>query len=101
MTGTGTNTFEPNLNIPRDQMVAITARVLRNEMNYRNPLVPMNYLGQFNDSADFADWSVVDLSLATRENLVIRRADGNFMPRQTITRGEAAIILYRLYRRIW
>ena len=101
MSGTGANIFAPHMDIPRDQMIAITARILRNEMNYRDPVNPLTYLHEFDDVSDFADWSITDLSLATRENLVIRRADGRFMPQQTITRGEAAIILYRLYRRIW
>jgi len=101
MSGTGANIFEPNLYIPREQMVAISARILRTEMRYRNPVNPMVYLREFSDADDFADWSITDLSLATRENLVIRRADGNFLPRADITRGEAAVILYRLYRRIW
>ena len=101
MSGTSSTAFSPNMNIPRDQMIAIAARILRTEMNYRDPVVPMSYLREFVDAGDFADWSVIDLSLATRENLVIRRVDGQFMPRATITRGEAAVILYRLYRRIW
>jgi len=100
MTGTGGGMFSPHTNTPRDQLVALTARVLRTEMRYRNPTNPMNYLSEFTDVGDFADWSLADLSLATRENLVVRRADGRFMPNATITRGEAAIILYRLYRRI-
>ena len=101
MTGTGSRTFSPHMNTPRDQLVALSARILRTEMRYRNPTNPMNYLQEFTDVDDFADWSLADLSLATRENLVVRRADGRFMPSSTITRGEAAIILYRLYRRIW
>jgi hypothetical protein len=101
MAGTAENRFDPHLNIPRDQMLAISARVLRREMNYHNPAVPMNYLNVFADHADLAEWSIVDISLAARENLVIRRADRNLQPRSTITRGEASIILYRLYRRIW
>ena len=101
MTGTGEGTFSPNLNIPRDQMIAITARILRREMNYRNPVNAMTYLHIFADADELADWSLMDLALASRENLIMRRADGLFMPNQVITRGEAAIILHRLYRRIW
>jgi len=101
MTGTGGRMFSPHVNTPRDQLVALSARILREEMRYRTPANPMNYLQEFADADDFAAWSLPDLSLATRENLVVRRADGRFVPSGTITRGEAAIILYHLYRRIW
>jgi len=39
--------------------------------------------------------------LATRENLVVKRTDGKFMPKGTMTREDAAIILYRMFSRIW
>ena len=101
MNGTGEDMFSPHMNTTRDQLVALTARVLRTEMRYRNPASPIYYLQEiFTDVDLLADWSLVDLSLATREYLVVRHADGQFRPSETITRGEAAIIIYRLYRRL-
>ncbi|MCL2015193.1 MAG: S-layer homology domain-containing protein, partial [Defluviitaleaceae bacterium] len=80
---------------------AIAARILRSEMNYRNPVNPQEHLAQFSDNGNFADWSIADLSLAARENLIVLRADMLFLPNEPITRGEAALILHRLYRRLW
>ncbi|MCL2015784.1 MAG: BspA family leucine-rich repeat surface protein [Defluviitaleaceae bacterium] len=101
MEGTSATMFSPHMNIPRDQITAIAARILRSERNYHNPGNPQGLLStQFVDYAIFADWSVLDLALAARENLVIRRMDMLFIPNEAITRGEAAIILHRLYRRL-
>ena len=41
------------------------------------------------------------ISYTTRENLVVRRTDGMFNGRATMTRGDAAIILYRMFMKIW
>ncbi|MCL2198253.1 MAG: S-layer homology domain-containing protein, partial [Defluviitaleaceae bacterium] len=102
MTGTSPTHFSPNMNTPRDQLTAISARVLRNRMRYRDPADPMALLRtEFNDYEQLAGWSITDIALATRENLVIPRADGNFAPTGTMTRGEAALMLYRLYLRLW
>ena len=58
MGGTSAVTFEPRVNIPKDQIVAVSARVLSNEMRFRDPA-------------------------------------------RTMTRGDAAIILHRMFMRIW
>jgi len=100
MSGTAENIFSPHMVMPREQLVAIAARVLRNEMGYRNPATPENYL-RFVDRAHLADWSTNDIALASRENLIVRRADRHFLPRENMTRGDAAMVLYRLYIRLW
>lgn len=79
----------------------LSARVLRNQMGYRPPVNQEAVLQIFTDRSDFADWSLSDIALATRENLVTRRADGRFLPREPMTRGDAALVLYRLYMRLW
>jgi|GEM_PF-2737942 len=101
MVGTRPQTFSPTANLPREQMLSVVARVLRTEMRYTNPTNPTAYLNEFADMPNIAAWSAEDIALAARENLVIRRADSQLIPAAPITRGEAAIILYRLYRRIW
>jgi hypothetical protein len=101
MTGTGGNAFSPRVNMPNEQLIALGARILRTEARFRDPANPQQYLQLFNDMDALAAWSLNDIALATRENLVIFRADGRFAPRNTITRGDAALVLYRVYRRIW
>ena len=101
MHGTGDNMFSPHVQLTREQLIALAARTLRTEMRYHDPSDPMRYLQRYADVDNISDWSVNDIALATRENMVIRRADGQFRPSEPITRGEAAIILHRLYLRIW
>jgi len=101
MTGTGSNRFSPNVTIPRVQLVAVSARVLQREMGYITPANPQTHLQRFNDRNTLPDWSVGDISLAARHNLDVRRADGRFAPNEPMTRGDAAIMLYRLYTRLF
>jgi hypothetical protein len=101
MGGTGANTFDPELIIPKDQIVVVAARVLRNEMKYRNPTNVSSILSVYADSQALQEWSLIDLALATRENLVVKRSDGGFSPAAPMTRGDAALILYRLFMRLW
>ncbi|MDR2711509.1 MAG: S-layer homology domain-containing protein [Clostridiales bacterium] len=101
MEGTGPRTFSPNLNIPKDQIVAVAARALRIEMKYRNPADEAKVLSVYKDAGTLANWSKTDIALATKENLVVLQTDDKFSPRTTMTRGDAAIILYRLFNKIW
>jgi len=101
MHGVGNNQFAPNQVMPRDQLMTLAARILSNEMGYRNPANPNQHLQVFTDRNNFAAWSVPYLALATRENLVVFRADGQFLPTTPMTRGDAALALYRLYLRLW
>jgi len=102
MEGTGNNVFSPTMNMPNEQLVVLGARILRTEARFRTPANPQQELQQrFTDANELANWSVDDLALAARENLIVPRADGRFAPRDTITRGDAALMLYRVYRRIW
>jgi len=99
--GMSETTFEPATIIKKDQILAIAARTLVSEMKYNKVTDIDMYLNLYNDKADLADWSLSDLALATRENLVVKRVDGTFNPTEAMTRGDAAIILYRLFLKIW
>ena len=101
MSGTSATTFAPNVNIPKDQIVAVSARVLRNEMKYNNPTGVDTVLNKYSDKSAIPDWAKTDVALATQLNLVVYRTDGDFAPTGTMTRGDAAIILYRMFMKIW
>ena len=101
MSGTSETTFSPNVNISKDQIVAVSARVLRNEMNYNNPSNVSSMLNKYSDGSSVPDWAKTDVALATQLNLVVQRTDGSFSPAITMTRGDAAIILYRMFMKIW
>jgi len=64
-------------------------------------LTPASYLSRYNDWQTILEWSRADIALATRENIVTTCADGRFAPNDTMTRGDAALILHRLYLWLW
>ena len=99
--GTGGGNFSPLVTLPRDQLTVVTTRVLLNEMGYRFPANPSNYLQAFQDQNALANWSRQYIALASRENLVIRRADGTFRPTDNMNRGDVAVMLHRLYLLLW
>lgn len=93
------NTFRGLTNISKVQIFAVSSRVLTSEMGYRLPENPQGYLSAYSDSV--APWAQPEVALATRENLVVKRMDGTFSGENLMTRGDAAIVIYRLFQRIW
>ena len=94
-------TFRGQRTINKAQITAVAGRILVSEMNYSIPdeeeQVP--YLSKYSDQ--IAPWAQSMVALATRENLVVFRKDGTFSGGLDMTRGDAAILLYRLFKRIW
>ena len=101
MNGTSASTFAPGVDIPKDQIVCVAARVLRLQMRYRDPTDVSGVLKGYKDADALAEWSRADIALATRENLVVKRADGAFKPNETMTRGDAAVVLFRMFNKYW
>ena len=93
------NTFRGTTAIAKEQIVTVAGRVLVNEMKYKQPGNASKYLGKYKDSV--ATWAQPMVALATKENLVVYRSDGKFLGAQNMTRGDAAIIIYRLFQKIW
>lgn len=93
------NTFRGTTNISKVQIVSVSSRVLKTEMGYKEPSSPANYLVKYSDTV--ASWAQPEVALATKENLVVYRTDGTFSGDKAMTRGDAAIIIYRLFQRIW
>lgn len=102
ITGYEDNTFRGRVVIPKTQIIAVAARVLKEEMNYNNvtnaeEILSDNYM----DSADIVQWARSDVALATDANMVIMRNDYKFAGNDEMTRGDAAIILKRLFDKLW
>ena len=93
------HTFRGTSSISKVQIVAVSSRVLQKEMKYKAPSDPSVYLSKYSDSVD--PWAQSDVALATRENLVAWRTDGTFSGNRNMSRGDAAIIIYRLFQRLW
>ena len=53
------------------------------------------------DSGTDAAWAQLQVALAAKENLVVYRTGGTFPGAKDMTRGGAAIIIYRLFQKLW
>ncbi len=95
------NTFRGNVVIPKVQIVSVSGRVLKNEMGYYDVSDIEKVLGGYGDRTAIAKWAESDVALATDANMVIKRTDGLFDGTAEMTRGDAAIILKRLFDKIW
>ena len=73
---------------------------MKNEMNYRVPENVAEYL-TYADADSLPEWAKADIALANMANLVMDRTDNKFVSEDNITRGDAAIILMRLFNKIW
>ena len=93
------NTFRGTASINKVQIVAVASRVLTNEMKYKAPSNVSAYLEKYSDGV--AKWAQPEVALATKERLVVLRSDGTFAGNKSMTRGDAAIVMYRMFQRIW
>ena len=94
------NTFRGNVTIAKDQILAISSRVLQREMKYITPDKPEEWL-TFADASSIADWAANDIALTTMANIVTRTADNTIHADEDMTRGDAALIIMRLFYKIW
>jgi len=94
------NTFRGNVTIAKDQILAIASRVLQREMKYITPEKPEEWL-TFADATSIAEWAANDIALTTMANIVTRTADNTIHADEDMTRGDAALIIMRLFYKIW
>ena len=88
-------------NINKGQMYTVVGRILVNEARYNTPYDPARYLTGFSDGLAIDEALKPMVALASRENLIVRRTDGRFAGGLNMTRGDAALILYNLFQKIW
>lgn len=101
ISGYADGTFKGTAIIPKEQLVAISPRTLQKNMGYKIPSNTNSYLSKFSDSSSISSWAKNDISLAIREGIVTNSSSSVFLPKNTITRGEAAIIINKLFKKIW
>lgn len=83
------------------QIYTVTGRILVSEMGYHKPTDLERYLDKFTDIVAENENMKEMIALSTREDLVVLRKDGAFSGNSTLTRGNAAVILYSLFQKIW
>lgn len=87
------NTFHPSDNITRQQMAVIVGQQMINK-GYL-PEENMSLLDKFEDKEDIREYAIAGIALMERESIGIW--EDYFEPDRPLTRGEAAVILYRMY----
>ena len=86
-------------NITVEQMLAIAARTLRERKGYLAPGDADGYLSSFADADQVADWAKELAAQTVRDGLIDRT--GTLDPKGEVTRARAALILYRLFLRLY
>jgi hypothetical protein len=94
-------TFRGEMDIPKDQLVVAAANTLMKRMNYKAPPDVDAELTRYLDRTELAAWSEGGIALATRSNVMLYRTDALFAPASVMTRGDAAIMLYRVFMKVW
>jgi hypothetical protein len=95
------STFRGEIDMPKDQLVVVAANTLMERMGYHVPANIENILMVYLDRLLLAEWSEDGIALATASNVVMFRTDSLFAPQSIKTRGDAAIVLYRVFSRVW
>ena len=95
------NTFRGDAVIAKDQIVVVSSRTLREQMDYKTPSDVNGELSVYSDAGSIENWAREDVALATMTNLVLKRTDGKFGGSAGMTRGDAAIIIKRLFDKMW
>lgn len=94
------NTFRGREVIEKDQILTIAARILKKEMRYKTP-ENLNEWLQYEDADEIAEWARSEVALATMANIVTRSEDNTIHSDESMTRGDAALIIMRLFYKIW
>ena len=93
--GIGENLFAGERIMTRQEAVTLAARTLTGRRDYTYPANIDEYIAQFSDGDEIADWARSAVALAVREGIVDRSS--SFAPLSDITRAETAMIMYQLF----
>jgi hypothetical protein len=101
MTGFPDNTFKGTQIIDKTQIMVVISNTLVAEMAHTLPTDVEPPLTVFADRAAIPDWAARHVALAVRLNLVTRRTDGRFVPEALMSRGDAALTIQSMFKKIW
>ncbi|CAH0118134.1 hypothetical protein PAE9249_00600 [Paenibacillus sp. CECT 9249] len=95
--GVGGNNFNPNAEISRQDMMVLTARLLKQAGELTGSGAAAD-LGQFADAAKVAEYAADSVAALVKEGIV--EGDVNAIrPKETATRAEVAVFIYRIYKK--
>ncbi|WEK54611.1 MAG: endo-1,4-beta-xylanase [Candidatus Cohnella colombiensis] len=94
VTGLGDNTFKPNSNISRQDMMVLTARALKAA---GKQVEAAGTLDAYPDAASISDYAKDSAAVLVKSG-VVNGKNGKIAPNDPLTRAEAAVILYRIWK---
>lgn len=97
MRGADDGLFYPDRVITLEELVTVMARAARS-INADMEETCTALLNRFVMAEEISDWAKEPIAYAAGSGLISRfYENGYFMPKQNATRGQAAVLLYRLY----
>ncbi len=90
--GTGFGKFEPNRTITREEMAVILDKFLADQKK----TYPSTNKAQFNDGTTISSWAKGSVEKMTNQGLLSGVGNGNFVPKGSFTRAQAAQVLYTI-----
>jgi hypothetical protein len=89
--------FRGRREVTKNELLSVAARLLRARAGWNE--ADKTSLSKYKDGV--ADWARKDAALALSANLIPERLDGSFSGGASMSRGDAAIVLYRLFMLLW
>jgi len=95
--GDGNNRFNPKESISRQDMMVLTARALKKfrELKLSDDT---GVLDPFTDRGDIAGYAVRSAAALVKKGFITGSGNSRLNPRGCMTRAEAAVLLYRIYK---
>ncbi len=90
--GTGFGKFEPNRTITREEMAVILDKFLADQKK----TYPSKVKTQFNDAGTVSSWAKESVEKMADQGLLSGVGKGNFVPKGSFTRAQAAQVLYTI-----
>lgn len=87
------NTFKPSSSISRQDMMVLTAKALK---AVGKPVTSNGNLAPYSDAASISGYAM-DSVASLVDSGIVNGKDGKIAPSETLTRAEAAVVLYRIW----
>jgi lactocepin len=97
--GAGNNLFNPKAEISREDMMVMTYEALM----IKNVIIieaSAEALDSFTDKEEIANYAIKSVATLVQENLIMG-SDNKINPKSNMTRAEAAVLIYRVYDRLY
>ena len=95
ITGYEDATFRGANAVTRNEFIAIVARILKNKCGKTVPEIELDYIDEL------TDWAIDYIKIARDNGIILDRVDNMFFGDGLVSRGDAAIMMERLYKVIY